>query len=157
MTAPLRFRHRLPAILWAFAALWLAMLVLMTVAWSRGVPTGGYSYEVVLAVLLLFWALGIGLLAYVASKPCFTVSIDASARVRVVWWYPFRVVRRTFSRRQLKPARVVRDRDSDGDDYFTVRVSSIDGDAFDLRETHDRETADQTCARFNRAVFGKDD
>lgn len=154
MTMILRFRHRLAAILWGFAAVWFAMLLLMTVALHRGVPTGGHSFESVLAVLLLFWALGAGLLAYAASKPCFTVSVDASACVRVVWLYPFRIIRRAFTKENLTPARVVRDTDSDGDDYFTVRVSSVDGDTFDLQENHDRQTAEQTCAQFNRVVFG---
>lgn len=154
MTPTLRFRNRLAAILWAFTAVWVGMLVLMTWALHRGVPTGGYSYEAVLAVLLLFWLMGIALLAYAASKPCFFVTVDASTHVQVVWIYPFRMVRRTFSKEQMTPARVARDLDSDGDDYFTVRVSSIDGASFDLQESHDRETAEQACARFNRALFG---
>lgn len=59
------------------------MLVSFSYVFFRDGAPEGYSTEIFLAVLLLFWLGGAGLVAYAASKPCLIVAVDDSSSVRV--------------------------------------------------------------------------
>jgi hypothetical protein len=137
---------------WGFAALWLAMLALMTwVLFTKG-PPEGYSMPVTAMIMGVFWIAGAGLAAYVAAKPCIRVRVGRGGRVEIVHRYPLRRVRRTVPASQVGAATVVESKDSDGDPYFHARIT-LDGSApVDIAEGHDRAACERVCERFNRAI-----
>ena len=155
MPQHIRFRNRLAIFIWAFAALWLTMLVIFSYLTSRDGPPEGYSVPAILAVLLFFWVGGIALTAYAASKACFEITVVDSSRVKVIRRYLFKVEKHTYHKERLNPASVISDKDSNGDKYYFARVIADDGVFFDLRESHDKTTCDQACAEFNEALFKK--
>jgi hypothetical protein len=82
-----RFRNGKAMILWIFGAVWISFLLLMT--WelvTDGFPPRG-SHHLMLATMALFWVVGIGMTAYLASIPCVTVVVDKSL-LQVTWPIP---------------------------------------------------------------------
>ena len=117
------FRTRLAAFLWGFAAVWVTMLIAMTYVVLRDGPPEGISAPMVAIVMCLFWVAGIGLVAFVSTKP------------------------------SVRPATVVDSRDSDGDPYFFARVNTIDGEPIDITEGHSQPDCEQACEQFNSALY----
>ena len=100
------------------------------------------------------WLMGVCLFAFALSKPCIGIVVDRHGRVEVTLLYPYRRVRRSLERKDLGHARVVEDRDTDGDPCFHARITTRDGEDIDFRQEHDRASCEQACAQFNQAVFG---
>ena len=138
--------------LWGFAAVWLALLAAMTYVVVRDGPPAGTSATMVVAIMGTFWLFGIGLVAFVTTKPCFSVSVDQGNRVSATWRYPHKVVRKELRAASVTPAGVVDSQDSEGGPYFYARVQSAAGDSIDIAEGHDRSACEQACERFNRAL-----
>jgi hypothetical protein len=143
------FQNRSAAFLWGFAAVWLAMLMVFSYLVVRDGPPSGYSQSVTAMVLALFWLGGLGLGAFVVSKPCIRVRVDQGGNVSATWRYPHRVVRRVFLAETVLPAQIVESLDSDGDPYFRVRVTTSRGESIDIAEGHSRVACERTCERFN--------
>jgi hypothetical protein len=146
------FRNRLAAFLWGFAAVWVTMLLAMTYVALRDRPPEGISVPMVV-IMAVFWVAGIGLVAFVSTKPCFFVTVDRDGRVSATWRYPHKVVRKVLPVASVRPAIVVDSRDSDGDPYFHARVNTIDGEPIDIAEGHSRVDCEQACERFNSALY----
>ena len=72
----------------------------------------------------------------------------------MTWRWPFWVQRRRVEAVDVPPAEIVYGADSDGDPYFTCRVTLTDGTTIDLAESHDEASIEATAARFN-AVAGR--
>lgn len=147
------FRNRSAACLWGFAVVWLGMLGAMSYVLVRDGPPPAYSATTTLVIGSLFWLGGIVLLGVAVSSPCVAVVVESPARVRVTWRYPFRTVRRTLAQDEVQAARVVEDKDSEGDPYYVARVAIAGGEAIDLHGSHDRAAREAACARFNQALF----
>ena len=147
------FRNRLAALLWGFAAVWLTMLVAMTHVVLRDGPPEGFSPPILSVVMALFWVAGIGLVAFVATKPCFIVTVEQGGRVSATWRYPHKVVRKELPAASVLPATVIDSRDSDGDPYFYARVNTIDGEIIDITEGHSQVNCERACERFNSALY----
>ena len=79
--------------------------------------------------------------------------ITEPGAVRVVRRYPFRTRRDTYGANELGEARVVESRDSDGDPYFVVRLSTLSGDTIDLAEDHSQEACDAALAELEQASY----
>jgi hypothetical protein len=151
-TAKIVFRNRMAAFLWGFAAVWMLMLVTITwVYWRDGAPVG-YSEAVTRAILAAFWVAGLGIIAYVSSKACFTVSVARDKTITVSWRYPHRVQRQRMSAADVEPAEVIEARDDEGEPYFFARFISRQGDRVDFYEGHDRRACEDACLRFNIAI-----
>lgn len=145
-------RNRMPAFVWGFAATWIALLVVMTAELVIDGPPLGYSFPVMAVVLGVFWIAGLGLLAYACSKPCTFVTVDAGATVTFTKRYPHKRERNSFAVGEISAAEVSESTDDEGDPYFFARVTSSDGESFDIAEGHDRERCAQVCGRFNQAL-----
>jgi hypothetical protein len=143
------FQNRRAGFLWGFAALWLAMLLAMTGVLLRDGPPEGYSVHATLAIGALFWMAGLGLLSFIAGKPCCQLSLQADGQVRLRWRYPFHLVDKTLPAASLLPAEVVETRDSEGDPYFLARVRSREGDVMDIAESILREECEQVSRELN--------
>jgi hypothetical protein len=146
------FQNRIALFLWGFAAVWLTILVAMTYVVLRDGPPAGSSVPVVVLVMSAFWICGIGLGAFISTKPCFFVTVDRSSSVTATWRYPHKVVRKVLRAASIKPATVVNSQDSEGDPYFYARVVSLGGEAIDIAEGHNRSVCEQACERFNLAL-----
>jgi hypothetical protein len=149
------FRNRTAAFIWGLAALWLILLAAGTYAFVRDGPPAGYSSPAVIAILVLFWAGGIGLAAFALNRPCFLVSVGAGARVFATWRYPHRVVRKQFDAASVRPAEVVAARDDEDNPYFYARVRTFGTDYFDLAQGSTRSLCEAACEQFNAALFGR--
>lgn len=146
------FQNRIALFLWGFAAVWLTILVAMTYVVLRDGPPDGSSVPMVVLVMSAFWICGIGLGGFIATKPCFFVTVDQGTSVTATWRYPHKVVRKVLRATSVKPAAVINSRDSEGDPYFYARVISIDGESIDIAEGHNRSVCEQACERFNLAL-----
>ncbi|AXQ28105.1 hypothetical protein D0B54_05185 [Solimonas sp. K1W22B-7] len=146
------FRNRKAGFLWGFAAAWLGMLLAMTWVVVRDGPPDDYSLHATLVVGALFWFAGLGLLIFVAGKPCYQLELSGDGQVRMSWRYPFRVVRKTLPAGELGPATVIEIRDSEGDPYFMARVKTPDGGVVDFAESSDRGECERACERLNAAL-----
>lgn len=153
MTFKATIRNRSAAFLWSFTSVWMAMLIAMTWVLYRDSTPPGYSANLVVAVLGVFWLAAVALVWFTISQPCVVIRINANGVVHVTWRYPHRVVRRNFSKPELTPARVVDDRDSEGDPYFFARSETVDGRySLDLAGSHDRSHCERVCTHFNALV-----
>ena len=146
------FRNRIAACLWVFAALWLAVLLIMTYLLARDGLPAEYPPWAATGVAAFFWLGGIGLTRYALSKPCFFVTIGEGGQVLVTWRYPHKVVRKRFSASDIRAAVVVEDEDDEGNPYFFARVGTSDSKHFDIKEGHSRPLCQDACVRFNRAL-----
>jgi hypothetical protein len=149
------FQNRLAGFLWGFAAVWLTMLLAMTYVVLRDGPPEGSSAPTVVIVMALFWIGGIGLGAFVSTKPCIFVTIEQGNSVSATWRYPHKVVRRVLPAASVLPAAVIDSRDSDGDPYFYARANTIDGEPIDITEGHSQKDCEQACERFNSALYSE--
>ena len=146
------FQNRIALFLWGFAAVWLTILVAMTYVVLRDGPPDGNSVPMAVLVMSAFWICGIGLGAFISTKPCFFVTVDQRGNVTVTWRYPHKVVRKVLRAASVKPAVVINSRDSEGDPYFYARVVSSGGESIDIAEGHNRSVCEQACERFNLAL-----
>ena len=145
------FKNRIALFQWMFAAAWLSMLAAMTrLSFTDGVPDGT-SPALLTGILMLFWLGGAGLVAYVSSKPCTTVSVGRDSRISCTRRYPFRVRHWRLGVEAVSPAAVVEASDDEGDPYFYARIVG-DEESFDIAESHSREHCEAVCAAFNRAL-----
>ena len=149
------FQNRLAAFLWGFAAVWLTMLLAMTYVVLRDGPPAGSSAQTIAIVMTLFWIAGIGLGAYVSTKPCFFFTVEQGSRVSATWRYPHKVVRKVLPAASVLPASVIDSQDTDGDPYFYARVNTIDGEPIDIAEGHSQVVCEQACERFNSVLYPK--
>jgi len=147
------FQNRTAAFLWAFAAVWLAMLLAMTYVALRDGPPDGTPASMFALVMILFWIAGTGLAAFVSTQPCFYVTVEQDRHVSATWRYPHKIVRKTLPAASVLPAAVIDSRDSEGGPYFYARVNTTDGAAIDIKEGHSQVACQQACERFNSALY----
>jgi hypothetical protein len=144
-----RFRNGSPWFLWIFMAVWMTGLGLFTYILVRDGPPRGYTWTTMGLLLAAGWLGGLGATRWAASQRVLCVDVDAIGGLDIMWYGPFRVVRRRVEARQVRPAVVVATTDSDGDPYFVCRVTLGDGTELDLSEGHDRPTIEREVERFN--------
>jgi hypothetical protein len=143
------FRNRLAWAIWIFMALWMTCLVAVTWVVIRDGPPAGHSSAFTAAVGALFWAVGLGGAVWAYSLRILRVDVQDSGALDVTWRSPLRAERRRVEARDVPSATIIDGKDSDGDPYFTCRVTLADGTTLDLAESHHRPTIEDTAARFN--------
>ena len=143
------FRNRKAWALWIFMGIWMSFLILVTYVVLRDGPPPGHSWQVMWAVLFLFWSVGLGATAWATTQRTVAVDVADSGAVDVTWRWPFRAQRRRIEAVDVPPAEIAYGADSDGDPYFTGRVTLADGSTIDLAESHDEASIEQAVARFN--------
>ena len=148
------FRNRMAVVLWIFMAIWMTFLCLMTYVLYRDGPPAGYAWPTMLAILFLFWSVGLAVSLWAAAHRLVRVVVTDSGALEITWRSPFRVERRRVEAADVPPAAIVHGKDSDGDPYFTCRVTLADGATVDLAESQDEASIEAATARFN-AVAGR--
>ena len=146
------FRNRMAWVLWIFVAIWMTFLVAMTWVVVRDGPPDGHSVATTAAVGAFFWAGGIGLSTWACMVRLLHVDVREGGALDVVWRSPVRVERRRVEAREVRPAVIVDDEDSDGDPYYRCRVTLADGATLDLAEGHQRPPIEEVATRFNTAT-----
>lgn len=151
---PVTFQNRTAIFLWGFTVAWIGMLCAMTYVLVRDGAPDGHSVAATVLVAAVFWAAGIGLAFFAASKPCYFVAVYRGSRIAATWRYPHKVICKVVPRPQVEPALVVDSKDSDGDPYYFARAALLQGEPLDIAESHAREVCEKACHRFNEALFG---
>jgi hypothetical protein len=143
------FRNRMAWAIWIFMAIWMTFLCLMTWVVFRDGPAGGYSWPTMWAILALFWLFGSAASVWASTIRVVRVEVTDSGALEVTWRWPFRVERRRVEAAEVPRAEMIYGSDSDGDPYFTSRVTLADGATIDLAESHDEASIEAATARFN--------
>jgi hypothetical protein len=143
------FRNRMAWALWIFMAVWMFFLASMTYVLLRDGPPPGSSWQVMWAVMFVFWTGGLAASTWVSRQRIVRVDVGDSGALDVTWRRPFWVERRRVEAVDVPPAEIVHGADSDGDPYFTCRVTLADGTTIDLAESHDQASIDAVATRFN--------
>jgi hypothetical protein len=143
------FRNRMASAIWIFMALWMTFLIAMTWVVIRDGRPDGQSSTTIAAVLAFFWGGGLAVSKWACTIRVPQVAVSDSGALDIVWRSPLRAERRRVEALDVPPAVVVDGKDSDGDPYFTCRVTLADGTALDLAEGHARPPVEDAAARFN--------
>ena len=104
------------------------------------------------AVLAVFWAAGLGAAWYLMGIPCVEARVDASGSVHILRRYPFRTESQTIHAADLARAVLVETRDSEGDLYYAIRLTTADGMQMDVAQSPDRAMCEAALNRFNAAL-----
>jgi len=145
------FRNRTAAFGWGFMIAWLAMLCAFTWIMLRDGPPPQQP-RLSVAVLLLFWLVGVPAALHVFAIPVVRVSVRGRGRVWVRKRYLIGAVEHEMGQRGTAEVRVVESKDSDGDAYFHARLRVDGGVEVDIWEGHDRAQAEAEVARFRHAL-----
>jgi hypothetical protein len=143
------FRNRTAWAIWIFMAIWMTFLGLMTWVVFRDGPPTGYSWPTMWAILALFWTFGGAGTVWASTIRIVHVVVTDTGALDVTWRWPFRVERRRVEAADVPKAEMFYGRDSDGDPYFTSRVTLRDGATIDLAESHDEAAVEAATAQFN--------
>ena len=146
------FRNRMAAVLWIFMGIWMTFLGLMTYVTLRDGPPAGYAWPTMWAILFVFWSFGLAVSVWAATQRLVRVVVTDSGAVEITWRSPFWIERRRVEAADVPPAAIVYGKDSDGDPYFTSRVTLADGATVDLAESHDETSIEAATSRFNAAA-----
>ena len=103
-------------------------------------------------VLAMFWAAGFGAARYLMGIPCVEARVDASGSVHILRRYPFRTESQTIHAADLARAVLVETRDSEGDLYYAIRLTTADGMQMDVAQSPDRAMCEAALNRFNAAL-----
>jgi hypothetical protein len=148
------FSNRVAWAIWIFMGIWMLFLCLMTYVLLRDGPPQGYSAATVWSVVFAFWLFGTGASVWAAGIRTVHVEVTDSGALLVTWRSPLGAERRRIEAADVPAAEVVHGKDSDGDPYFTSRVTLPDGATIDLAEGRDETAVSEATARFN-AVAGR--
>ncbi len=154
-------RNNMAAFVWGFAAVFAAFVAAMTYILIRdGTPqvyppaiVAHYPPWFMLGLMSIFWLGAGGLISYAASKHCLWVRVQPDSSVLIIRRYPLRTESRLVERAEMSPAKVVTSLDDEGSPYFHARLLLADRTVVDIAEGHDRESCEETCKRFNGAVW----
>ncbi|MET0271911.1 MAG: hypothetical protein ABW360_02870 [Phenylobacterium sp.] len=148
------FRNRKAWALWIFMGIWMFFLCLITYVLLRDGPPPGYSWQMMWAVMFFFWSIGLSATVWASTQRIVHVDVTDTGALDVTWRWPIRVERRRVEAADVPPAEMIYGSDSDGDPYYTCRVTLADGNTIDLAESHDESSIEATVARFN-AIAGR--
>lgn len=143
------FSNRKAWAIWIFMATWMSFLCAMTWVLFRDGPPKGYSVSTIWAIVFGFWFFGGACSVWASTTRVVHVKVTDSGAVDVTWRWPFRVERRRVEAADVPKAEMIYGTDSDGDPYFTSRVTLADGATIDLAESHDETAIEAATARFN--------
>lgn len=113
------------------------------------------------AIGSVFFAASVGLVIYACKECCTIVSIQTDRTVMVVWRYPLKAIRKSFSVSSIQPAQIAETKDSEGDPYYTCYfcaayaddLAAAPTDKIAIAQSHSKDICEQTRQQFNNAVF----
>lgn len=103
-------------------------------------------------VLAVFWAAGLGAAWYLMGIPCIEARVDASGCVHILRRYPLRTESQIIHTADLAGAALVETKDSEGDLYYSIRLTTADGMQMDVAQSPDRAICEAALSRFNAAL-----
>ncbi len=134
--------------------IWMSAVGLCTWVLFRDGPPPGYSAPTMWAIMFVFCLFGTAASAWASTIRTVHVEVTDSGAVLVTWRSPFGAERRRIEAVDVPLAEMIYGKDSDGDPYFTSRVTLADGATIDLAESHDESSIETTTATFN-ALAGR--
>ena len=155
----MKFRNQMALFGWGFSACFLAACLAFTYLTARdglsaSAAKAGMQPLMLLGLLTIFWMGGMGLLSYTSSKPCVEVDVLPDGSLRLAKRFPLRREERLVLPDEPRAARVVQDRDDEGNPYFYTRITTPDGWSIDLAEGHDRARCERALSRLAAALEG---
>jgi hypothetical protein len=138
-----RFHDRRAIIVWGFALLWDAAVLLLA-AIVRAEAAGWKGW----LALAVFGLAGVGLSAFALKAPMLRVDVTASS-MTVIRQYPLARHRAVLPIAEVRGATLVEDSDGDGGAYYVCRIELRQGAPIDLGGVGRRASAEAEVARFN--------
>ena len=148
----MELKNRASAFIWAFALVWMTLLIAFTAVLVRDGPPEGYSLLSTSTILGVFWLGGLALGKFAATKACFYASVHSEDGLTLIWRYPLKTIRTKIPTSLVVAPVVVEGKDSEGDPYFFARLVLPNGDNFDLAQGHVRVQCEAVCEAFDRAL-----
>ena len=158
----MKLSNKAPRFGWWFSACFLLMCAVFTYilirdgfshAQTNPPSASGYAMPWLMpAVLAVFWAAGLGVAWYLTGIPCVEAGLDASGSVHILRRYPFRTESQTIDAADLAGAALVETKDSEGDLYYSIRLTTTDGMQMDVAQSPDRSICETALNRFNAAL-----
>jgi hypothetical protein len=141
-----RFHDRHAVIVWAFAALWDAAVVLL--GWVVLGEDAGWRGWLALTV---FGLAGIGLSVFALKSPLIAVDVRPDV-VRITRRHPLWVRRQLLSSGDIRRVITAEEHAADSDPSYILRVELHNGGAVDVLSRTRREAAEAQAARFDAAL-----
>jgi hypothetical protein len=146
VTSVEQFRDRRAIIVWCFALVWdAAVLLLAVIVRSEAANWKGWL------ALAVFGLAGAGLSAFALKAAVLRVDLTSSG-MTVTRHYPLARRRQAFSMAEVRGATLVEESDGDGASYHVCRIALRQGAPVDLGAKGRRESAAAEVARFNAAL-----
>jgi hypothetical protein len=141
-----RFRDRRAILVWCFALVWdAAVLLLAAIVRSEAASWKGWL------ALAMFGLAGAGLSAFALRAAVLRIDVTSSG-MTVTRQYPLARRRQAFSIAEVRGATLVEESDGDGSSYHLCRIALRQGTPIDLGAKGRRESAAAEVARFNAAL-----
>lgn len=163
----MKLTNNSPRFGWGFSAFFLMLCAVFTyIAFRDGtgyiqiyppsIPDD-YPPWVLPALLTVFWIVGLSLAGYFAGKPCVAVEVLDDGSVMIDMRYLFKRESCYIRSSDIAMLDIVETRESEGDAYFTVRLTARDDLSVDIAENAGGAVCEDILARFkavvNRAPF----
>ena len=153
----MKFQNHMPRFGWGFSACFLAVCLAFTYLTARdglaaSAAKAGMQPLMMLALLTVFWMAGMALASYTLSKPCVLVEVLPDGTVHLAKHYLLSREQRLVGRDEPHEAKIVQDKDDEGNPYFFARITTADGWSVNLAESHDRTRCERALYRFTAAV-----
>ena len=153
MAAPaFEIRNRMAAFGWGFMAVWLGMVALFTYIMGRDGPHPSQPALLQQGALAAFWIVGLTVAAHVTSKPCTSLSVDATGTARLVRRTPLRREVETWPPGAVAAIEVRQGKDDEGDPYWHTVLVARNGAEHMIREGRDPEEQRAMAARLRAAL-----
>lgn len=131
---PLTIRNDWPIVGWVFGGLWLFGLVVFTWFYARDGGFNQFDPAVEAGVMLLFWMFGMVVAAETVARSCMHLTIEDGCAVLIRTWL-WRRRREILAPSSLRDVEIQRGRDSDGDPYYKLVLTTGAGEPLVLSES----------------------
>lgn len=146
---------------WSFISLFLLFCAAFTYVLIRDGSSGYrispssadvYPPWVLPAVAALFWLVGLAVAERLFRTPCVTITVDDAGTTAVRKRYIFSTKVSILPPEAILSIELVEEKDSEGDPYFSVEVSTAEGEILTVAEGSDRPECETLLRRFSHAV-----
>ncbi|WP_155914578.1 hypothetical protein [Asticcacaulis sp. AC460] len=119
-------------------SIWMSFLCLMTWVFLRDGGFGQFSQPVEIGIMLLFWVFGAAGSADLFKRPLVHTTIT-HGDITVHQFWPWKTDAERFRPRDVEPPAIHTAKDSDGDNFFRLVLTTPKGRDVTLSESHDRD------------------
>ncbi|EGF89172.1 hypothetical protein ABI_45190 [Asticcacaulis biprosthecium C19] len=144
--APVKIRNLMPLAGWIFMSIWMSFLCLMTWVFLRDGGFGQFSQPVETGIVLLFWVFGAAGSTH-AFKPPLVHATITHDDITVHQRWPWKTETERFRPHDVEPPAIHTAKDSDGDNFFRLVLTTPKGHDVTLSESHDRTQIETLLGR----------